>query len=98
MNGYRLMAESYKKLMQQGKIDESAKKEIRIYEFLADCDTDDFCLMADSSAFNSIMKAYLKMAVESAGLEEAAQDRVMLQLARLLDERSAKEVLIQSFQ
>ena len=97
MNGYRLMAESYKKLMQQGKIDESAKKEIRIYEFLADCDTDDFCIMADSSAFNGIMKAYLRMAVESAKLEKASQDNVMRQIERLLDERSAEEVLIQYF-
>lgn len=42
MNGYTLMAESYKKLMNEGKIEkEVAEKEIRIYEFLATCDDDD---------------------------------------------------------
>ena len=37
MNGFMVMAESYKKLMEQGKIE----KEMRIYEFLATCDSDD---------------------------------------------------------
>lgn len=42
MNGFLVMAESYKKLMEQGKIEkEMAEKEMRIYEFLATCDSDD---------------------------------------------------------
>lgn len=42
MNGYEIMAESYKKLMERGEIDkEVALPEIRIYDFLATCDTDD---------------------------------------------------------
>lgn len=42
MNGFLVMAESYKKLMEQGKIEkEVAEKEMRIYKFLATCDSDD---------------------------------------------------------
>lgn len=42
MNGFLVMAESYKKLMEQDKIEkEMAEKEMRIYEFLATCDSDD---------------------------------------------------------
>lgn len=42
MNGFLVMAESYKKLMEHGKIEkEMAEKEMRIYEFLATCDSDD---------------------------------------------------------
>ena len=42
MNGFLVMAESYKKLMEQGKTEkEVAEKEMRIYEFLATCDSDD---------------------------------------------------------
>jgi len=37
VKGFLVMAESYKKLMEQGKIE----KEMRIYEFLATCDSDD---------------------------------------------------------
>lgn len=40
----------------KGKIEkEVAEKEIRIFEFLATCDTDDLCRMVDSTAFNEII-------------------------------------------
>ena len=94
MNGYTLMAESYRKLMNEGKIEkEVAEKEIRIYEFLATCDDDDKCIMVDSSAFNDIIRAFLKMAVKNADIDEEAQDKVLNQLRWIFDEKSAKEVL-----
>ena len=69
------MAESYKKLMNEGKIEkEDAEKEIRIYEFLATCDRDDFCRMVDSTAFNDIIRAFLKMAVDNADIEEKKEN------------------------
>lgn len=94
MNGYTMMADSYKKLMEQEKIDrETAEKEVRIYEFLATCDTDDFCRMVDSSAFNDIIGAFLKMAVKNAAIGEEEQDKVLNQLYWIFDEMQAKEVL-----
>ena len=36
MNGYEMMADSYRQLVKQGKIDkETADREIRVYDFLA---------------------------------------------------------------
>lgn len=94
MNGYTLMADSYKKLMNDGKIEkEFAEKEIRIYEFLATCDIDDFCRMVDSSAFNDIIRAFLKMAVTNAELDEKSCDKVLNQLRWIFSEKQAKEVL-----
>lgn len=94
MNGYTMTADSYKMLMEQGKIDKkTAEKSIRIYEFLATCDNDDLCQMVDSSAFNDIIRAFLKMAVVNAELGEEQQDRVLNQLRWIFDEKSAKEVL-----
>ena len=94
MNGFTIMAESYRKLMNEGKIDtETAEKEIRIYEFLATCDTDDFCRMVDSSAFNDIIRAFLKMAVENADIGDKEKEKVIGQLRWIFDEKSAKEVL-----
>lgn len=94
MNGYSMMAESYRHLMEQGKISkEVAEKEIRIYDFLATCDTDDFCRMVDSSAFNDIIRAFLKMAVENSEIGDKEKEKVIGQLRWIFDEKSAKEVL-----
>ncbi len=94
MNGYTLMANSYRKLMNEGKIEkEIAEKTIRIYEFLATCDDDDKCKMIDSSAFNDIIRAFMKMAVKDADIDAEAQEKVINQLQWIFDEKSAKEVL-----
>ncbi len=94
MNGFSVMADGYRKAVEQGKMSkEVADKEIRIYEFLATCDNDDLCRMVDSSAFNDIIKAFMKMAVENADLDEESQDKVINQLRWIFDEKSASEVL-----
>lgn len=94
MNGYEMMADSYRQLVRQGKIDkETADREIRVYDFLATCDSDDLCRMVDSSAFNDIIRAYLKMAVQSADIDEDSRNKVVGQLRWLFDEKTAKQVL-----
>ena len=94
MNGYEMMAESYRQLVKQGKLDkETADREIRVYDFLATCDSDDLCRMVDSSAFNDIIRAYLKMAVQSADIDEDSRNKVVGQLCWLFDEKTAKQVL-----
>lgn len=94
MNGYEMVADSYRAMVKKGKIDkETADKEIRIYDFLATCDSDDICRMVNSSAFNDIIRAYLKMAVQSADIDEDAKEKVVGQLRWLFDEKTAKQVL-----
>jgi hypothetical protein len=94
MNGYEMMTESYRQLVKHGEIDkETADKEIRIYDFLATCDTEDICRMVDSSAFNDIIRAFVEMAVKNADIDEDSRNKVVGQLRWLFDEKMAKEVL-----
>lgn len=94
MDDYNFMADNYRYLMEQGKIDkDEAEKEIRIYEFLATCDEDDICRLVDSAAFNNIIKAYLRKALIGAEIDEKTQKKVLDELNWLFDTVGAKEVL-----
>lgn len=94
MNGYTLMSNSYRKLMNEGKIDkEKAEKEIRIFDFLATCDRTDFCRMVDSSAFNDIISAYIEAAAENSGIDQKSQEMVKNQKWGLFDQYSAEKIL-----
>ena len=94
MNGFSVMADGYRELVKQGRIDkETAEKEIRVYDFLSTCDSDDLCRMVDSSAFNDIIRAYVEMAVKNADIDEDSRNKVVGQLRWLFDEKTAKQVL-----
>lgn len=94
MNGFELMAEAYKKLACQDKIEkEVAEKEIRIFEILASCDQDDLCRLVDSSALNDILKGYMKVAVDNTDIDDISKAKVLAQIPWALDQYSAKEVL-----
>lgn len=67
MNGFTIMANSYRNLMNEGTI--------------------------DSSAFNDIIRAFLKMAVTNADIDEDAKGKVINQLRWIFDQKQAKEVL-----
>ena len=92
MNGYEIMADSYRQMVKQGRIDkETADKEIRIYDFLSTCDTEDICRMVDSSAFNDIIKAFVEMAVKNADIDEDAGKKVVGQLCYLFISRADRK-------
>ena len=94
MNGYEIMADSYRQMVKQGRIDkETADQEIRIYDFLATCDTEDICGMVDSSAFNDIIKAIVETPVKNEYIDEDAGKKVVGQLCYLFDEKTARQVL-----
>ncbi len=97
MNGFTLMAESYRKAAEQGKIGkEEAAQSCRIYDFLGSCSKDDFYTLFDSSAFNEIAKDYMRLAVrelvDEGTLDEEQGKAVRNRFAYLFDEKQAKEV------
>ncbi len=97
MNGFKLMADSYRKAAEEGKISkEQADSDIRIFDFLGTCDDDDFYKLFDSSAFNEIAKSYMRLAVKelvSEGtIDEDQGKAVRNRFSLLFDEKQAKDV------
>ena len=93
MNGYTVMADSYKKAIVQGKISkEDAEPEIRIFEFLSTCSQDDIYRLVNSSAFNDVIKAYMNKAIKNFKLIKEDEERVLNELRYLFDEKTAKEI------
>ena len=65
MNGFKIMADSYRKLADEGKITkEQAEKDCKAFDFLSSCDQDDINNLFDSGAFNEIAKSYMRLAVK----------------------------------
>lgn len=94
MNGYKLMAESYRKLSEAGKLSaEVANKEIRVFDFLAECDETDICRLINSGAFNDIIKGYVKACAEEAGFDPDQVAQLQDSIRWVLDTRTASEVL-----
>lgn len=94
MNDYKVLADSYRKLLAEGKIEaEVAEKEVKVLDFLATCDTDDICRLFNSGAFNGIFKGYLNAAIKDAELDDEAAARMRESARWMLDTKSASEVL-----
>ena len=75
MNGFKLLADTYRKAAEDGKINkDQAEKECRVYDFLANCDEDDINTLFDSAAFNDIAKSYLRKAVKELVQEDIIGD------------------------
>ena len=97
MNGFILMANSYRKAAGEGKISkEQAEKQARVYDFLGTCDADDMYTMFDSTAFNEIAKDYMRAAVkrliDNGTIDEEQGAAVRNEYAFLFSEKTAKEV------
>ena len=96
MNGYKIMAESYRKFLEQepDKLDKDiAEKSIRAYEYLADCSEEDLCILIDSGAFNNIIGAFLKVTMKNIGLDRKTENRARAELEDIFDMKTCMEVL-----
>ena len=97
MNGYTMLADEYKKMLEdeqeQTRKDEIAKH-IKVYEFLATCDDTEKCLLFDSTAFNDIYMGYVRKAVNSLDcLDDEQRQAVRNRAYVLLSEYTAKNML-----
>lgn len=93
MNVFTILADSYREMVDSGRMtSEEAAQKIRIYDFLSTCSQDDFYCLFDSSAFNYIMKNYVRAALKNAELDEETVIKVMNEIRFLLSEKTAREI------
>ena len=94
MNGFEIIAENYRKLVRKGEVaEEQVKRDIEIYDFLSKCDNDDLCRLIDSSAFNDIIKAIVKVSLKKARIDKKTEEKILNEIRYTFDEMTAKEIL-----
>lgn len=99
MNGYQMTADSYRQLLESDKypdIDrEAIQHKIKALDFLATATEEERLELFNSSAFNDVVKGYLKMAVDNIELEEEEREEVRQKLLNefryLFDTVTAKQ-------
>ena len=96
MNGYIMQAETYKILAERGQIPkEEAERKRAVYDFLGTIEKSQRYDLFDSSAFNDIVKAYVRLALKNTEIDEEKTEEIMQELRWLFDTKSSKEVLEQ---
>lgn len=77
MNGFEILADSYRQLIETNQIDkEDAKSYIKVYDFLSTCSDKEKEILFTSSAFNDMIKEL----INKLNLEDALKQNIINQL------------------
>ena len=83
MNGFKIIADSYRKLIKTNQIDkEDAKSYIKVYDFLSTCSDKEKEILFTSSAFNDMIKEL----INKLNLEDALKQNIINQLYNIWKE------------
>ena len=95
MNGYQMIADSYRTLLEREKdIDRaSIESKIKALDFLATATEEERLELFNSGAFNEVLKAYTEVTLKNCKLDDDTIRQVMGELNYTLDMMTAKEVL-----
>lgn len=94
MNGYSLLAASYRKYaetepdeVERGQI----LRKVKALDFLAETDRETHLELFNSGAFNDVVKGFCEMALNNAGVDPDQRADVLTELRGALDTTSAEE-------
>jgi hypothetical protein len=98
MNGYKLMAASYKKYLEQhpeepDEVKQQLLAEIKVNELLAGLSEPEIMMIFDSGAFNQVIKSYCYKAMEMANIAPDKLSEVRDNIGYLLETTKAGEVV-----
>ena len=83
MNGFKIIADSYRKLIKTNQIDKKeAESYIKVYDFLSTCSDKEKEILFTSSAFNDMIKEL----INKLNLEDALKQNIINQLYNIWKE------------
>lgn len=93
MNGYKMTADSYRKLLESDRdINRvSLESKIKVYDFLGTATEKERLELFNSSAFNDVVKGYLKMTCDNLKLKEEVRQGLLDELGYLFDTVTADQ-------
>jgi hypothetical protein len=97
MNGYKLMAASYRQYLEQhpeepDEIKQQLLAEIKVNELLAGLSEQEIMMIFDSGAYNEVIKSYCRKAMEMANIAPDKLSEVRDNIGYLLETVKAGEV------
>lgn len=91
MNGYKLTADAYRALKKKDP-EADVDSNIKVLDFLATCNDEDICNLFNSSAFNSICRGYVELALKDfTELDDDLKSDISQRVASMFDLKTAKE-------
>jgi uncharacterized protein len=97
MNGYKLMAASYHKYLEQhpeepDEIKQQLLAEIKVNELLAGLSEAEIMMIFDTGAYNEVIKSYCRKAMEMANIAPDKLSEVRDNIGYLLETKKAAEI------
>jgi len=94
MNGYKILADSYRKSIEEGKVKkEEVENELKALDMLSNCSNEDIFELVNTGAFNDIIKAYAKKAMNNVGIKDNEISATMDEMRWLFDTVGAKDIV-----
>ena len=96
MNGYAMTSQAYKRYLEEhpdepDNIKESIYHKIKALDLLAECTEEERLELFNSSAFNDVVKGYVKMAANNIGLDDGTKGWLLSELRFLFSTVTADE-------
>ena len=93
MNGYKMTADGYRKLLGNSKLDQAdIESNIKTLDFLATCTEEDIYNLFNSGAFNYICMGYVEMALNDfEELDDDTKDKIINRVWAMFDTANAKQ-------
>lgn len=96
MNGFEMMANTYRDLLEQHpNVSQNAKAfitcKIKALDIMANCSDNERLALFDTSAFNDVVIGYVKLALDNSGIEDEQRKAIVNEVSYLFDVTTANE-------